>query len=74
MVRGFSGFRTRMVYMPAACAVYEARVALVHMFVFGAVITVPDGVRLRLLVSPITLRDRHYCFTTVVLTVRSKSA
>ena len=100
LVRGFSGFCTPMVYMLPASAVYEPRVALVHMLVFGrvatlpsrinsqrrcvwreivpllvgAVIIVPDGVRLRPLVGAITLRARHCCLTTVVLTDPLKSA
>ena len=82
LVRGFSGFGTAMVYIPVASAFYEPKVAVVQLFIFdvvatlpllvgamrkctwreivpllvGALIGVPVGVQLLLIVDPILLR------------------
>ena len=41
LVRGFSGFGTAMVYVPVASALYEPKVAVVQLFVFDVVATLP---------------------------------
>ena len=82
IVRGFSGFGTAMVYVPVASALYEPKIAVVQLFIFdvvatlpllvnalrqctwreivpllaGAVIGVPIGVQLLLVVDPVVLR------------------
>ncbi len=41
IVRGFSGFGTAMVYVPVASALYEPKIAVVQMFIFDVVATLP---------------------------------
>ena len=41
IVRGFSGFGTAMVYMPVASALYEPKIAVVQLFIFDVVATLP---------------------------------
>jgi uncharacterized membrane protein YfcA len=41
IVRGFSGFGTAMVYMPVASALYEPKIAVVQLFNFDVVATLP---------------------------------
>ena len=41
IVRGFSGFGTAMVYIPVASALYELKVAVVQLFIFDLVASLP---------------------------------
>ncbi len=41
IVRGFSGFGTAMVYVPVASAFYEPKIAVVQLFIFDVVATLP---------------------------------